>query len=56
MIRMNLLMDQDTVSFLKSLPGTVSEHIRRAIDEYIEKIKSQKISASQSKKGGKTNG
>ena len=51
MIRINFLIDESTYSFLKSLPGTMTEHIRRAIDEYIKKIrKAQKVSASQSER------
>ena len=36
--------------FLTSLPGTLSEHIRRALDDYIEKVKALKVSASTSKR------
>lgn len=50
MIRVNFLLDESTFNFLKNLPGTISEHIRRAINEYIDKIKAQQISASQSER------
>ena len=42
--------DQD--ESLRKLPGSVTENIRRAIDEYIEKRKVQNVSASASRKEG----
>lgn len=55
MRRTNIYITDEQVVFLSELQGTIAEHIRRAIDEYIQKIKSQTISASSSK-GGNTNG
>ena len=50
MERVNFLLDKQTFQFLKSLSGTVSEHIRRAIDEYIAKLRATNVSASESKR------
>jgi hypothetical protein len=41
--------------YLDSLPGSLSEHIRRAIDEYIEKMKSPRASISPSKRKEENN-
>ena len=49
MERVNFFLSPEKVSFLKSLPGTMTEHIRRAIDEYIDRLKGSEASASQSK-------
>ena len=46
MIRKTFFLDKEQIDFLKSLPGTSSEHIRQAINEY--KKKQQNVSASQS--------
>lgn len=53
MVRRDLLLSEEQIKYLQGLEGTVSEHIRRAIDEYIKKLK-RRISASisPSKKGG----
>ncbi len=37
-------------NFLENLPGTLSEHIRRAIDEYIDRLRFSNVSSSQSKR------
>ena len=50
MIRKHFYISQEELDYLKKLPGTVSDHIRRAISEYIEDIQKQKYSASQSRK------
>jgi len=53
MKRINLYIGEDQVSFIKNLGGlSLSEHIRRAIDAYIDELKGNKVSASQSKKVG----
>jgi len=49
MKRYNFFLEQDQVDFLDKLPGTVSEQIRRAINEFIERQKNKNISASKSK-------
>lgn len=49
MIRKHFYLDQEQIDFLKSLPGTVSEHIRQAINDYKEKRIN--VSASESKRG-----
>lgn len=49
--RFDFLIDRTQIEQLQSLPGNVSEHIRRAIYEYLQKIYMQNVSASQSKVG-----
>ncbi len=49
MRRFNFFLDEERIDFLEKLPGTISEHIRRAIDEFIEREKTKGISASKSK-------
>lgn len=51
MIRKTYFLEQEQVDFLKSLPGTESEHLRQAINDY--KKKQENVSASQSKGGAK---
>lgn len=46
MVRVSMFLSPDQYKFLKSLTNiTLSEHVRRAIDEYIER---RKIVASHS--------
>ncbi len=52
MRRVNHFLDVKQVEFLEDLPGTISEHIRRAVEQYIDKVKGDKSSASLSKKVG----
>ena len=49
MNRINFLIDDVMLMQLKSLSGTMTEHIRRAIYEYLQKLSTQNVSASQSK-------
>jgi hypothetical protein len=51
MIRKDFWLTNDQVRFLRKLEGNMTEHIRRAIDEYILKTKKEqlKISTSLSK-------
>lgn len=49
MIRKDLFLTNDQFRFLRKLEGNVSEHIRRAIDEYIEKKKQEQLKVSTSK-------
>ena len=49
MIRKNFWLSNDQVRFLRKLEGTMTEHIRRAIDEYIERMKDLQVSKSPSK-------
>jgi len=51
MRRIWFYIKEDQLNFLENLPGTVAEHIRRAIDDLIEKKTPQAIT-SPSKKGG----
>ena len=48
MKRVNIFLYEHHVSFLVSLGGTISEHVRRAVDEYIQKTKALNVSASES--------
>lgn len=51
MIRKNFYLTEDQAEFLKKRKDlTVSEHIRRAIDEYISKIRNHVASVSPSAK------
>ena len=52
MVRKHFYIEEKDLDFLDTLPETSSEHIRRAIYEYIQKIKNQNVSESLSKKGG----
>jgi hypothetical protein len=49
MLRTNVYLTEEQVSYLTSLKTLrVSEHIRRAIDGYIQQLKSIKVSSSSS--------
>ena len=51
MTRVNLYLKKTQIKFLKNFNGlSVSEHVRRALDQYIDKLKSDKVSASRSKR------
>lgn len=51
MIRKNFYLTEEQAAFLKHKKDiSVSEHIRRAIDEYIEKLKNNSSSVSPSVK------
>lgn len=50
MHRVNFFISSESMYFLDALPGTLSEHLRRAVDDYIIKIKGTKVSESVSKK------
>lgn len=51
MVRRNVYVTPSQIEFFLSLDTlTISEHIRRAIDEYIERLKITKVSASASKR------
>jgi len=52
MVRRNLYLTEEQVTFLESLENiTLSEHIRRAVDTYIQELKGLNVSASESKRG-----
>lgn len=54
MVRRNFYCTKEQIDFLKKDEGiTVSEHIRRAIDEYIKRQKGEHSSVSPSKTGGR---
>lgn len=52
MKRINLYIDDTMFSHFKNLPGTLSEHIRVAMYEYLQKLKEFNATASQSKRKG----
>ena len=52
-IRKDLYLDEESLIYLKIFPGDFSGHIRRAIDDYIEKIKKDGVSVSPTEKGVK---
>lgn len=56
MLRKDFWMTNDQVRFLRKLEGNMTEHIRRAIDEYIKRKKEEqlKVSFSKSKYGSNT--
>jgi hypothetical protein len=48
MIRKDFWLTNNQVRFLRKLEGNMTEHIRRAIDEYILKIKKEQLKISTS--------
>ena len=48
MVRYNFYLRNDQERFLRKIPGTVSEHIRIAIDEYIFKKRQEVMQVSNS--------
>ena len=59
MLRYNVYLANDKVRFLRELKEedvSVSEHIRRALEEYVAKKKKEvKVSMSLSRRGGVSN-
>jgi len=51
--RFDFFINEEQVKLLKNLPGNVSEHIRRAIYEYLQKLSEANVSSSASKRGDK---
>ena len=49
MVRKHLYFDKSQIDFIESLPGTFAEHVRQAVNNYID---SKKYSASASRKEG----
>ncbi len=56
MKRVDFYIEDRKIEFLKKLPGTLSEHLRRATDDYVEKKKNINVSSSSSKKGSDLHG
>ena len=56
MVRFNFLIDEGMLEHLKSLPGTVTEHIRQAIYDYLQKMHVINSASSESVKDGDKNG
>jgi hypothetical protein len=50
MRRIDLYVDDPTFIKLKGLPGTISEHVRSAIKQYLDRLYQVNISASQSRR------
>ena len=55
MIRKDIWLTNEQVRFLRKLEGNTTEHIRRAIDIYIESKKMLKVSTSPSTYGKSSN-
>jgi len=53
MIRKQVYLSPEQINFIDTLSGTFAEHIRIAVEEYIQRKQNLNVSASQSKKGGK---
>lgn len=51
MQRINLFIDDSDYITLKQLPGTLTEHVKQAIKEYLNSLYKVNVSASQSKNG-----
>lgn len=54
MKRINLYLDEEQINFLKNRRGSISEHVRWALENYIHFIQKEEqklVSASQSKEG-----
>ena len=51
MIPRTLFFKESELDFLKRHGLNVSEHVRRAVDKYIDEIKNEKVSGSKSKVG-----
>lgn len=51
MIRKAFYIRKDQDQFLLALSGSEAEHVRRAIDQYIERVKRESVSVSPSQKG-----
>lgn len=49
--RLDLYVEDITYIKLKGLPGTMTEHIKQAIHEYLKNLYKVNVSASQSKRG-----
>ena len=52
MKRISLYVYEDIYNYLKSRPGKISEHIRYALEQYVDKMRSSNASASASRKEG----
>ncbi len=52
MQRINIYLTDEQLEFINSRSMTISEIMRRSLDDYIEKTKSFNVSASKSMKGG----
>ena len=48
MVRFNFFIDEAMLEHLEVLPGTVTEHIRQALYDYLLKLQTHNASASQS--------
>ena len=52
MKRIDLYIDDTLYEHIKTFPGTISETVRRALYELVQKERALKVSASSSKKEG----
>jgi Tfp pilus assembly PilM family ATPase len=51
MVRKHFYLTEEQIQALQSLGGTLAEHIRRAIDDYLAKMQKVNVSASSSRGG-----
>jgi hypothetical protein len=49
MKRIDVYVTEEQFYFIGTIRGTLSEHVRRALDDYIAKVKVNSISSSASK-------
>lgn len=56
MLKRTYFLTEEQVRFLESLPGNASENLRRAIDDYEQKIKKQPVTSASVRGGGIING
>lgn len=50
MKRINLYIDEEILKYLKSLHGRVSDHIRYALEDYVEKSRTSNVIESKSQR------
>jgi hypothetical protein len=53
MKQIHFYIDEGMLEHLEALPGTLSQHIREALYQYLLKLSQQSVSSSKSEKGGK---
>lgn len=49
MKRVDIYIKEDQFYYIGNLSGTLSEHVRRALDDYIQTLKAKETSTSASK-------
>lgn len=51
MVRINLYIEDAQFIQLKGMPGTLSDHVRYALRDYLKNLYKVNVSASQSERG-----